>query len=206
MKFKAHLSRISLLLALIGALTANLGLALPSQSANKSAWRSFAPDGGGFSILMPDSPTLEVETEKALCLKTGKMVDKTTYTYSSQWMDQDGSIYVVLYHDSPTACLISKSAGEELEVGLKLASTLYEAGTPGVMQQKQLLKLNGNPGAEFKLRSTEKDISVLIWTRIFVVPRPNDQLRTYEITVISSKEQALQQTLANFFKSFKFTN
>jgi hypothetical protein len=206
MEFKARLSQISLLLALTGAVTANLGLGLPSQAANQSVWRSFAPDGGGFSILMPDRPTPAVTTEPVLCLKTGKMVDRTTYTYHSQWMDQDGSIYAVVYHDFPTACLVSKSAGEELEMVLKLVSALYESGKPGVLQHKQLLKLNGNPGFEVKLRSAEKGRAGLIWTRVFVTLRPNDQVRTYEITVISSKEQALQQTIANFFKSFKLTN
>jgi hypothetical protein len=92
MNFKARLSRFSSLLALSGAIVAAFGSVLPSQAANQSAWRSFSPDGGGFSIIMPETPTPEVKTESAICLKTGKRVDRVTHTYHSQWMDQDDSI------------------------------------------------------------------------------------------------------------------
>ncbi len=156
----------------------------------------FAPDGGGFSMLMPDSPISDVETISVTCAQTGKMVNMTTHSYTTV-IEQDASVYAVFYYDLPKDCVI------DLEMALKLISLFSK---PGVMQHKQLLKLNGNPGMEFKMRGTVEGTSVLMWGRSFAVPQPNNQVRAYNIIVQSTKEQALQQTLASFFKSFKLTN
>ncbi len=215
MKPKPYYS-VSLILILTGIVAPNfilsnrVGAVPPTLSAKTSSkWRTFSPPGGDFSILMPATPEADVETRDGINLNTGKTLKQTVYSFtvdSSQ--GQDATVYMVSYFDSSVNSLITSSAEEELEAGLNIASSMIEVKNPGLIQRKQKLRLNGNPGAEIRLRSKddEQGKSIAIWKRVFCTRRPNNQIRTYQVVVISIKEQALQRTLEGFVNSFKLIN
>jgi hypothetical protein len=152
---------------------------------------------------MPGTPEEEIKTDSSWSIN-GKKVTLTEHTFTSERIDQDGTIYTVSYIDSPVIYLFgSLSEEEQAKKLLEFFSSQLESSHPGIMQRKQLLRLNGHPGVEIKLGITEKGQSVTLWLRSFSVPRPNNQIRIYQILVLSTKEQSLQRTLDGFFKSFK---
>jgi hypothetical protein len=151
---------------------------------------------------MPGTPKEEIKTDSSWSIN-GKKVNITEHTFISERIDQDGTIYTVTYIDSPAIYLFGSSLEEQVEKSLEFVSSLLESSKPGIMQRKQLLRLNGHPGAEMKFGITEKGQSVTLWIRAFSVPRSNNQIRTYQISVISAKEQSLKRTLDGFFNSFK---
>lgn len=202
MRFKSNLSCASLLLVLTGVIAPNLILSKPSHAVTQSVWRSFSPPGSGFSILMPGTPKEEIQPDSSWSIN-GKKVNITERTFISERIDPDGTIYAVGYIDSPAIYLLGSSLEEQTEQSLEFVSSQIESSYPGIMQRKQLLRLNGHPGLEMKFGMTEKDQSVTVWIRAFSVPRPNNQIRTYQILVFSTKEESLQRTLDGFFKSFK---
>jgi len=205
MRFKSNLSCVSLVLVLTGVVAPNLLLSRPAVAVTQSVWRSFSPPGSGFSILMPGTPKEEIKTDSSWTIN-GKKVNITEHTYVSERIDPDGTIYTVSYTDSPAIFLSGSSLEEQEEQSKKLLeflSALLESNHPGIMQRKQLLRLNGHLGMEMKFGITEKGQSATVWIRGFSVPRPNNQVRTYQIGVFSIKEQSLQRTLDGFFKSFK---
>lgn len=211
MKLKSYLNSLGLLLVLTGIVAPNLILSNPgnaaSTAATRSKWQKFSPPGGDFSILMPATPKKESQTEDAINPKTGKMEKKTEYSFTvDNFNGQDGTVYIVSYFDSSATTLITSSTQEDLDIGLNIASSLIEDQSPGLIQRKQKLRLNGNPGIEMKLgfKYDEKSgQSATLWTRIFCTRRPNNQIRTYQVVAVSMKEQALQRTLEGFFNSFK---
>lgn len=206
MSFKSNLSYASLLLVLTGIIAPNLIVSTPSSVTAQSVWRPFSPPQSGFSILMPGSPKTETETKSFLI--NGKNVKITEHLFISDRADQEGTIYIVSYSDYPANSFpgFGSTLEEQVENSLKFVSTLIESRSPGIMQRKQLLRLNGNPGMEMKFGITEKGQSLTLWTRAFSVPRPNNQIRNYQIAVFSTKEQSLKRTLDGFFKSFKLIN
>lgn len=212
MKLKSYLNSFGLLLVLTGIVAPNLILSNPGNAAStsiaatSSKWRKFSPPGGDFSILMPATPKKESETEDAINPKTGKMEKKTEYSFTVDNLNgQDGTVYIVSYFDSSATTLITSSTQEDLDIGLNIASSLIEAQSPGLIQRKQKLRLNGNPGTEIKLgfKDEKSGQSATLWTRVFCTRRPNNQIRTYQVVAFSMKEQALQRTLEGFFNSFK---
>ena len=205
MRFKSNLSHASLLLVLTGIVTPNLILSKPAVAVTQSVWRPFSPPKSGFSLLMPGTPKEEIEKNSTVVIN-GKQVTITTHTFTSERMNSDGTIYIVTYFDSPALSLSNSSLEEQEEQSkkfLEFLSALLESNHPGIMQRKQVLRLNGHPGMEMKFGITEKGQSATMWIRAFGVPRPNNQVRTYQIVVFSTKEQSLQRTLDGFFKSFK---
>jgi|SRR4028118_40718 hypothetical protein len=205
MKFKSNLSCASLLLVLTGVVAPNLILSKPAVAVTQSVWRSFSPPGSGFSVLMPGTPKEEIKTDSSWTIN-GKKVNIIEHTYVSERIDPDGTIYTVSYIDYPAISLSSSSLEEQEEQTKKLLeflSALLESNHPGIMQRKQVMRLNGHLGTEMKFGITEKGQSATVWMRAFAVPRPNNQVRTYYITVFSTKEQSLQRTLNGFFNSFK---
>ncbi|MFB8792368.1 MAG: hypothetical protein U7123_26850 [Potamolinea sp.] len=204
MSFKSNLSYASLLLVLTGIVTPNLILSTASHVTAQSVWRPFSPPGSGFSILMPGTPKEEVKTAQMFI--NGKIVNIKTHTFFSE-REQDGTIYMVSYSDNPAddSTLFGSTPEEKVKNSLALITSLIESGNPGIIQRKQILRLNGHLGIEMKLAVPDKKSGQAgtLWLRGFSVPRPNNQIRTYQILAISAKEQSLQRTLDGFFKSFK---
>ena len=205
MRFKSNLSCASLLLVLTGLITPNLILSPPSHAVPQSVWRSFSPPGSGFSILMPGTPKEQINTESFWNLD-GKKVNITEHTFISERIEQDGTIYTVAYGDYPATSFFDSSSEEQAKKMLEFVSALIESRSPGMMQRKQVLRLNGHLGTEMKFDITQKGQPGTLWIRTFGVPRPNNKIRAYRILVFSTKEQSLQRTLDGFFKSFKLIN
>lgn len=204
MSFKSNLSYASLLLVLTGIVTPNLILSTASHVSAQSVWRPFSPPGSGFSILMPGTPKEEVETEEMSI--NGKNVKITAHTFISE-REQDGAIYIVGYSDYPadSARLFGSTPEEQAKNSLAFVSALLESKNPGIIQRKQILRLNGHLGTEIKMNLSPVNYgqAATLWLRGFSVLRPNNQIRTYQILAFSTKEQSLKRTLDGFLKSFK---
>jgi hypothetical protein len=202
---------VSLLLALTFIVAPNLIYSNPSIAApvkrttTRSKWRIFSPVGSGFSVLMPSTPKADSETKDAINHGTGKMVKHTEYWFIAA---DNETAYIVSYSDADATSLVSSSIEGDLDIGLKLATFLTEKQAKGLIQRKQKLRLNGNPGIEIKwgYKDEESGQHLTYWKRIFCTRQPNNKIRTYEVVVISAKEHALQQTLKGFFNSFKLIN
>lgn len=158
----------------------------PIQIA-QSIWKPFSPPEGGFTILMPGTPTSEQEI---LDSPTGPI------TLNGFRAVRPGeAIYFVSYGDLPDSALNSPGGINDL---LTSFTQQFTTTMDGVTVTQQSISLNNYPGAEVKLQTNE---GITFRSRIYLVNN-----RMYTLGVFTVREQDLQKSIQGFLDSFRLTN
>jgi hypothetical protein len=161
-------------------LAASLPLLLASQSSG-SDWTQFSPAGGGFTVLMPGTPTEH----------TDKLATKAGSAEVSYFLAESMAVTYVV-----SCSKFAKEAvkPETLEKRLDNARDGAVESSGGNLKSEKALKLGPHPGRELLLQGSK----AFVRTRIYAVGN-----RLYQTMVVSKKENAHAADAAKFLESFK---
>ena len=159
----------------------------PIQIA-QSIWKPFSSPEGGFTVLMPGTPTLEQET-----INDPQLGSVNLNGFIGERPDE--AIYMVVYADLPSNVVLTPDDADTL-----LQSLIREfSNDPGDrLLNQQTINLGNYPGKEVKV---EHIGGVTGRYRIYLVNQ-----RLYVLGVVTSKEQYLQKSIQGFLDSFQLTN
>jgi hypothetical protein len=134
---KRLLSVVFLLAFLAGPVAAqNSSKAATDEVNGAASWQKFAPEGIGFSVLMPGKP---VVSEQPVDTDSGKLIN---HIHSS---NLDGVYYMLIYSDFPTPVsdptLIERMLDGAREQGL--------LAIRGVLKDEKVIKLGNNAGRQW---------------------------------------------------------
>ena len=163
---------LALALILLGAMLTH---ALPQTPQ----WVEVAPPGGRFSVMMPEKPVEQTQTDdRSRRPYTGHMlgVQGREVSFIVSWVDYKSGVVVDAQHEFT-------ASRDEFLKPLKARLT-----------SEKKINLDGNPGIEF-LAENEQHI---IKSRLYVVGR-----RPYLLSTVWFKNKPEPATVATFFESFK---
>jgi hypothetical protein len=158
----------------------------PKSEPNTKAedWQKFAPDGVGFSVLMPGKPEV---SEQPVDTDSGKLIN---HIHSTKL---DGVYYMVIYSDFPTPVsdptLIERMLDGAREQGL--------AAVKGLLKDEKLITLGTNAGREWLVAMPGGST---LHARAYWVTQ-----RLYQLLVLTRDlpEKPMHQVeVAKFFDSF----
>lgn len=157
----------------------------PSVQVAQSQWQPFSDSQGGFTVLMPVTPTPKKQTQESAIGK----IDFYSFTASQE----EGSItYLVSYNDFPSAVV-------ELppEVLLDSLRSAFVADRNVRLVNEEEIRLGNYPGREFKIEIPGK--TAVIHRAYLVGPR------LYQLVTETplDREQELSGDTEKFFSSFE---
>ncbi len=177
----------------VGAIVVVLAMAMfvslaGCQRAHESGaaqdWKEFAPEGEGFSVLLPGTPTGETASE------TGGFG-----VVESAWFDLgregDKLAYHLRYDDYPLA-LFSLFRGSQL---LLARQKMIEKRVEGKIVDEEAISVVEHAGKQFTIELPDEKIGLY---RIFFI----DQ-RMYQLTVKAAPEDISAGEVFQFLDSFK---
>lgn len=190
---KRFVPLLTVLLLGNGLALASLPSAVPlaqAQTGGKSVWQTFAPTGGRFSILMPDTP-VPLGTSFSVA---GREMQLQQFVASQQ---NDQVVYMVGWMDLPEGGV----KPSEVESSLNSVRDGFRNRLGGQLLQEFPLALSGHPGRHFKLSAQVDNRPYLVTQRVYL---RGDRL--YQITTMVPRplEGNLQGSISGFLKSFKF--
>lgn len=169
-------------------------VALPPQpilaQVGRSAWRTFQPSGGRFSILMPGDP---VPLGTAFSV-AGKELQLQQFVSSQQ---NDQVIYMAGWIDLPGKNI----QGAAIERSLDTMRDGFRNNLNARLLHEFPLTLGGARGRHFKMQAQIDNRRYLVTQRLYV--RGN---RLFQITAMvpQTMESSLQGSVIGFLRSFKF--
>lgn len=122
-------------------------------STNQANWKKFSSETGGFSVLMPGTPTEDTQTDKT---DDGETFDQHFFTLSQPQGD-----YLVAYSDFTEEEVRVLGADKILEA----MSTELQGDATQVLSQSTI-SLQGHPGRVFKYKDSDGSINN---TQMFLV-------------------------------------
>jgi hypothetical protein len=149
----------------------------------ESAWRSFAPRGGGFEVQVPAAPQEPTEGSTAGCFG---------FIYEIPFGDDDGVI-TVEYYDRP-----SVSASPTLSEFTKADQQFWVEGAPATLAGENEIKLDKYPGWEYRLSHDNWKSTI---TRVYHV-KTNKTDRFIVVRVVARGAQ-IKPIAARFFNSLR---
>jgi hypothetical protein len=165
------------------ALVVALAMPLQAGEAQKSGWKAFQSQEGGFSVLMPGTP---VEQEQSVDSRIGPIRSRMFF------VDRGVSGFIVGYDDYPEAVL--KQDPKRLIDGKRDAIV---AGMGGKLLDQRALKQDEYPGQEI---AAEMPDGSVYKARMFLVRR-----RLYLAAAVVPEAQADSEDVKTFLDSFKVT-
>ena len=147
-----------------------------AAQTEQTGWEEFAPEGGGFSILVPTKPVETITT-------------KTNYTMHSFTATSGRATYVVSYTDyqqiklGPTAFLNANRDRFNKALQATLIST-------------REITVDGHAGIEF----TSENPAATIRSQLFLIGK-----RMFQTASVVFKDTDQTREVNRFFDSFKFT-
>ncbi len=169
---------VLLLVLVVGALLAGCG-------GGEAAWTEFKSEEGGFSILMPGTPTEETQTQET---ELGG-IDVHMFTY-----EEDDVAYMIGYNVLPAAILEASPADPMLDG----ACDGQVSSVNGTEVSRQEITLGAYPGRDLEIRVDNTDGITTLHSRIFLV---EDKL--YQVMVVGRDGQSAAADTTKFLDSFK---
>jgi len=151
----------------------------------EDAWKEFRSEAGGFSILMPGTPTEETQTQAT---ELGD-IDIHMFSYEAKYV-----AYMVGYNLLPQA-IVALSAPDALLDG---ACEGQSSSVGGVELSRKEIALDGYPGREMEIQAEDEGQVRTLHTRIYLV---KDKL--YQILVVGDEDQRGAEDTLKFLDSFK---
>jgi hypothetical protein len=162
---------------------AMLLLSSPSfRNAHEPTWEEFRSDEGGFSVLMPGTPTPNTVT---VALPSGL---RQSHTFSAT--DDEMNTYLVAYSDSPRTKSKDVATGalfDKIREGLLIAQE-------GRLLGEASVSLDGNPGRALTI---ERRDDVIVTWRLFVVGE-----RFYQLSAEVRTKETDPHAVSRFLNSF----
>jgi hypothetical protein len=188
MKIRSLLPSL-LLICLVGEnLTIHRGQASQSINIAQTQWQKFSPPKSGFTVLMPNKPSEQVNSVDTVF---GRI---TIHTFKVP-LEQDRINYTVSYVELPEEMVQVAPPEALLET---LSNAFSQAfGRDVKLLNQQSLRLGEYPGKEFKFEGPNQNV---VRHRAYLVKQ-----RMYQITVETSQaeEETLSAEIENFFNSFQ---
>jgi len=158
-----------------------------SQSDEAPAWLTVAPDGGGFSVLMPTKPALEKDQSPI----AGNKYETNTYSASET---KSGNIYLVITQETPTItqALSTAKRMDEFVAGFK--EGFGNDKRKAELNFDRELALDGRYGRQYTFAYAE--------TR-GILRAYDSGRRVYVLLALGGDEQ--NSGIARFLDSFRFT-
>ncbi len=160
----------------------------PASAPSGTAWKTFAPDGAGFSVLMPAVP----ERDRRYAKNEGGTIETNVYTH----LLADGGVYTIVDQILPPGTDLSASVDNVLDDAAK--RQVYSASGEIVSQQKVFL--SGHPGRRVEATVPESAIpgGAVLKGRLYLVGH-----RLYEIIAVVPKADAGSPDTDRFLDSFQ---
>jgi hypothetical protein len=144
-------------------------------------WKPFAPQFGGFSVLVPGKPMQHKQNVKT----AAGIVAVTFYTVA-----KDAETYLVGYSDFPETAV--KPGTEEKHLDNAKDGAIARA--KGTLESEKNIKLGKHVGRELLIRGEDK----FVRTRIYAVNK-----RLYQTMMVGAKDSVLGKDADRFLDSFK---
>ncbi|MEW6494141.1 MAG: hypothetical protein AB1589_16755 [Cyanobacteriota bacterium] len=167
--------------------TFNVVQANPPVLIAQSIWKSFSSEEGGFTVLMPGSPT---EDQRDINTKVGAVPINLFYVARP-----NEALYGVAYADLPKDVSLNSLDINQL---LNSFASGFAQGSGGRIVSQKTIRIGDFPGREIRLQYQQGEIGR---GRIFLANK-----RLYQVVVITSKESSLTKSIEGFFKSFRIVN
>jgi len=167
-----------LLVVVVGALLAGCG-------GGEAAWTEFKSEEGGFSILVPSTPTEETQTQET------ELGNIDVHMFTSE---EEDVAYMVGYNLLPAAILEVSSPDPMLDG----ACNGQVSSTGGTEVSRKEITLGTYPGRELEIRVEDTSGIKTLHTYIYLV---EDKL--YQILVVGGKDQSTAPDTIKFLDSFK---
>lgn len=153
----------------------------------QSVWKPFSSKEGGFTILLPGTPTQETSRVNT---DVGPVSVKRFYVIRN-----NEALYGVAYSDFP-----NKSSLNSGEINQLLAQVVsgFVQGSRGKLVSQKPIRLGDFPGREVRIQLPQ---GVIARGRIYWVNN-----RLYQVVVATNKENSLTKTIEGFFNSFRLPN
>ncbi len=187
MKSKLFIPLFVTTFLLTGYSTFNAVQANPTFLLAQSIWKPFSSKEGGFTVLMPGSPT---EDQRNINTKVGTVPVNSFYV-----VRPDEALYGVAYADFPKEVSLNSLNINQL---LNSFASGFAQGSGGRVVSQRNIRLGDFPGREIRLQYQQGEIGR---GRIFLADK-----RLYQVVVITSKESGLPKSIEGFFKSFRLLN
>lgn len=187
MKSKLVLPLFITTFLLTGYLGLNTVQANPTFLIAQSIWKPFSSQEGGFTILMPGSPT---EDQRNINTKVGAVPVNSFYV-----VRPNEALYGVAYADLPKEASLNTLDINQL---LNSFASGFAQGSGGRVVSQKNIRLGNFPGREIRLQYQQGETGR---GRIFLANQ-----RLYQVVVITSKESSLPKSIEGFFKSFRLLN
>lgn len=159
----------------------------PTVLMAQSIWKPFSSQEGGFTVLMPGSPTTD---QRDIKTQAGAVPANLFYV-----VRPDEALYGVAYADLPKEVSLNSLDINQL---LNSFASGFAQGSGGRLVSQENIRLGDFPGREIRLQYSQGEIGR---GRIFLANR-----RLYQVVVITSKESSLPKSIEGFFKSFRIVN
>jgi hypothetical protein len=149
----------------------------PLAPAQHREWVKVAPEGAGFSVMMPTSPTEAVES-------------KELFTVHSFVVNTGNTLLIVVYVDYAPSMKMSEAA--------ELAANRdnFLKGVNAQLISSKEIKLDGRSGLEF----TGEDDHRVYKSRVYIFGN-----RVHQIASATLKDDQDTESVDRFFTSFAFT-
>ena len=153
--------------------------------SGQAEWKTFSPDGGGFSVQMPGTPK---EFKKNLETQAGPV---EMLIYELPVPGTEGKL-VVSYCDFPEA---TKPGTEDKRLDNARDGAI--ASSKGKLKREKSLLIETYPGREVTIDVEEKGLVVL---RLYAVNK-----RLYQVMVVGPMDLVTSQDAQKFLTSFRLT-
>lgn len=187
MKYKTFLPLFLTTLVLSGYPAIQPVLANEFMLMAQSIWKPFSSTPGGFTVLMPGTPTTN---NTSVNTQIGSIpIQLFTVVRPKE------AVYLVAYSDLPSNI---PQNSRDINQFLSEVASGFSQGAGGKLISEQNISLNNFPGKEIKLEFPQGVIAI---GRIYIVNK-----RLYQVVVVTPREGDLTQSINGFFNSFRLLN
>jgi hypothetical protein len=155
------------------------------QETDVPDWKPFVPKGGGFSVLLPLTPT---EHKQRLKTSAGP-ITVTLFIADEKKIE---CTFVVGYSQYPEGSIGPRTAEKRLDNARDGAV----ASAKGKLKSEKVITLDGHPGRELEIESAKG----MVRTRLVAVKN-----RLYQTMVVGSASLVRGKEAEHFLKSFKLS-
>lgn len=175
--------------ALLAFVLCALSACAPPERAAAS-WRAFAPEGAGFTVLMPGVPERRHEVARG----ERRSVETDVYTLELP----AGGFYSIVISRLPKRA----EPGRETDQALDSAVERAVASASARLVSKQTVFLGGQPGRQVEAEAPESAVAggATLKGRMFVSGE-----RLYEVIAVVPRAEAGSPATARFLDSFELT-
>ncbi len=185
MKNTTLLRSLAVVVLLGGCLTVQPVQANPPVLIAQSVWKPFSSQEGGFTVLMPGTPSeikLPVDSQEGATTLIGFRVIR-----------KNEANYMVGYADVPAGVKLNTPA--ERNKFLTEVATGFSTSLKGRILSQRTVNLRSYPGREIRVQFSQ---GVKGRQRLYLVNR-----RLYQLVVMTGKESSLSKSIQGFMDSFK---